>query len=435
MLRRLRPFGVVALALIIAVSQSTPTFARDAMFRAQNDVLYYDDSCGAAQGATAARTVGAVSNVDCGVDADGDQGNKDKIWGFLVSQFTAQGYSKEEAEMAAAGVMGNMYQETGGTFNPNIDHGNGCNNGPAIGLNQWCFDRQTNLKSFGDEKGTGWGCLGTQLNFLWNEMDTTHSHLYEAMKGKSPSEAAEIFDHGGDGASTGVRGFEESWDSQQGMHKRAGYAEQIYKEYTGKNPSEIQNLGSSSNNRSNSTTSCATAAGSTSGGPVPSEECAALLEEYKALAAAGKITYYGDGNRDFVNKDLENCTTDQIECGTGGKGGVHPRILRATVAAAKNSGASNLEQWNFNSGHGCDGLNHPRGMAIDIYCEGNSSPGANDASEDCNKLFKYFADNYEELGLTELIWQYPPSGYPCGGKILCNVAGHTDHIHAGTRVQ
>jgi hypothetical protein len=138
---------------------------------------------------------------------------------------------------------------------------------------------------------------------------------------------------------------------------------------------------------------------------------------------------------------MQNCTTDQIECGTGGgKGGVHPRILRALVAGAANSGAGTVTQWNFNTGHDCDGLNHPHGMATDLYCIGNKSTSKGGqiktASDDCNKLFKYFYDHYDELGLTELIWQYPPPEYSCSDpKIMCHIAGHTDHIHVGTKVQ
>lgn len=438
MLKKGRFAWILVTSLLLIVQPVSPVLARDKMYRAQNDVNYTDDGC-VEDTSGKSKTSPSNSSVDCGVDTDGDQGNKDKIWGFLVNKFKEQGYSQEEAEKAAAGVMGNMWQETGGTFNPNIDHGNGCNSGPAIGLNQWCFGRQTNLKSFGDERGTGWGCLGTQLDFLWGEMESTHSHLFEEMKGKGPRDAAEIFDHGGDGASSGISGFEESWDSQKGYHYRAGYAEDIYKEYTGKDPGTLNTSPASNSSTSGSSSNnCPSSSTATSGG-IPSEECKVLLEEYNKLVAEGKITYHGGGdtNKNFIENDLKNCTTDQIECGTGGgKGGVHPRTLRAITAAAKNSGASTLEQWNFNTGHGCDEFRHPMGMASDIYCPGNDPSTGTGASEDCNKLFIYFYNNYDELGITELIWQYPPKGYSCDDpKIMCSGAGdHTDHIHISTEV-
>ncbi len=226
---------------------------------------------------------------------------------------------------------------------------------------------------------------------------------------------------------------------------RGDRAEDIYRDFTGQEPppfstaqgGAVAGAGTASpvGTTSGSSQACPTADQAASGGgAIPSEECAALIAEYNQLKSAGKIKYQGQEKE--ITHDLENCTTDQIECGTnGGKGGVNPKILRALVAAAKNSGASSMTQWNFNTGHGCDGLNHPRGMATDIACNGNDQGSGQGASEDCNKLFKYFYDNYDELGLTELIWQYPPSGYSCNDpKILCNVSGHADHIHVGARV-
>lgn len=233
----------------------------------------------------------------CGEDKDGDQGNKDQIWSFLINKFEEEGYNRDEAEKAASGVMGNMWQETGGSFNPHIDHGMGCNSGPAIGLNQWCFERQTNLKNFGEEKGNGWQCLGTQLEFLWGEMTSTHKHLFDVMKGKPPREAAEIFDHGGDGASQGITGFEESWDSQQGMHVRAGFADQIYQEFTGKDPSALS---------SNSGANCATKSNT----GAPNGSIAEVAEEMASWAKeAGGTCYASEGHgtpTEDIKRRVEN---------------------------------------------------------------------------------------------------------------------------------
>jgi hypothetical protein len=271
---------------------------------------------------------------------------------------------------------------------------------------------------------------------MWSEMEGEKKGLVPLMKGVTPREAAHIFNLG----KNGVGGFEVGADDD----KRQGYADDIYKEYTGKTVAPTQSLGSSGTDSGSSggsgTTDCPSS-GAATDGAIPSEECQAVLKEYDELVASGKITTQDKWHTDNIDKDVKNCTTEQIECGTGdGKGGVHPRILRAVTAAAKNSGANTLTTWNFNTGHDCDGLNHPRGMAVDIYCIGNKGTAkggsTRTATEDCNLLFKYFYDHYEELGLTELIWTYPPPEFSCSDpKIMCYVAGHTDHIHVGTRVQ
>lgn len=360
--------------------------------------------------------------------------NKMQIWSFLKS--------KGLTDDAAAGILGNFEQES--TFNPKALNSIGC-----LGIAQWC-NRRTNLESFAAERGQPADCLGIQLEFMWYEMTETNEGrmtsngdeleipLVDALNGTPFSRSSEYSGSAANIAAQVFHDYYERANMASGEHKGRGErADRIFQELTGR-PSDTSLL--NANGRSSNGSSRACPGGAATNGAIPSEECQALLAEYKALVDAGKITYYGEGNREFVNKDLENCTTDQIECGTGGgKGGVHPRILRATVAAAKNSGATKLEQWNFNSGHSCDGKNHPRGMAIDIYCEGNRGTAkggvVNTASADCNALFKYFYDHYDELGLTELIWQYPPTEYSCGDpKIMCDIPGHADHIHVGTRV-
>lgn len=438
MLRKLAIFAIIP-ALVSSVfvgAEPTRVSAASTLFCELNSILYGGciDPCSASGNTSSGGRV-----INSGGDGGGCGGtkeqNKEQIWNFLRSK----GLSEE----AAAGIMGNMEQESG--FMPTADNaktmgfsdssGRGCR-----GIVQWCHERNTQLDSFAAERGKSWDCLGVQLEYMWYEMTETEQGnrngngdvleipLADALNGGDFSRKSNYTGSGAANAAAIFHDYFERANTAKGEHLgRSDRAEEIYTEFTGKAPVGISEEASNS-----ATNECAS--GNIYTGEIPSEECAALIAQYRSLVADGKITYYGEGNRAFVEKDLQNCTTNQIQCGTGGLGGVHPRILRATVSAAANSGASTLQQWNFNTGHACDGLNHPRGMAIDIYCLGNNSSGQG-ASDDCNKLFRYFYVNYSELGLTELIWQYPPAEYSCSDPIIsCNVPGHTDHIHIGTRV-
>lgn len=375
--------------------------------------------CSAESGGTI-KTAAAVTSGDgggCGNKAPNDKQNMDQIWGFFVNKFQSKGYSEGEAKAAAAGIMGNMMQES--NLNPAVSGGFGCPpEGPGVGIVQWCFSRQDNLAAYAAERGKPIDCLGVQLEFIWKEMEEGYSQLFEHMKTTDPKKAAAVFDHGGDGASTGIGGFEESYD--QDNAQRESKAADIYKDYTGKDPGSLSSSGSATG------AECAT----TVSGGIMSADCAALVAKYKELVGSGKII---ETDKSRQEKDLQNCTEGPIECGTGGgKGGVHPLILRAFIGAAE-AGPGSAKIWSFNTGHDCDGLNHPQGRAVDIVCNGNTS-GSNNADPMCNAMFKFLYDNYAELKLEELIWQYPPPPYSCNDpKIMCNVAGHADHIHIGVQ--
>ena len=374
--------------------------------------------CSADSGGTV-KTAAAVTGGDgggCGNKAPNDKQNMDQIWGYFVNKFQQKGYSKGEAEAAAAGIMGNMMQES--NLNPAVSGGFGCPpEGPGVGIVQWCFSRQDNLAAYAAERGNPIDCLGIQLEFIWKEMEEGYSQLFEHMKTTDPKKAAAVFDHGGDGASTGIGGFEESYDQDNAL--RESKAADIYKQYTGKDPGSLSSSGNAGG------AGCATTAGD---GGIMSADCAALVAKYKELVGAGRII---ETDKARQEKDLQNCTEDPIDCGTGGgKGGVHPLILRAFIGAAE-AGPGAAKIWSFNTGHDCDGLNHPKGRAVDIVCNGNTQ-GGNNAEPKCNAMFKFLYDNYAELKLSELIWQYPPAPYSCGDpKIMCYIAGHADHIHVG----
>ena len=386
------------------------------------------------QEASSTTTDGASAG--CGSKDDPEE-NKKIIWNW----FKAKGLS----DSATAGIMGNMARES--SFLPQADngivgYGGGTGTG-CRGLVQWCFERNTMLDTFAAERNKPWDCVELQLEYIWWEMtETTQGErdsqgndlgikLADALNGadfplkgeysgSGPSQAASIF-----------HDFYERANKASGEHLGRGEAaDEVYREITGKEPPAGLEVSGSSVATGTASSRGATCESANTGGGVPALECKALIDKFKELVAAGRIKE-NDPTRQA--KDFENCTEDPIECGTGGGvGGVTPHILRAYIAAVENTGTETAEIWSFNTGHGCDGLNHPKGRAVDIPCNGNTSEGSETATKKCNDMYRYFYDNYEELQLSELIWTFPPKGFSCGDpKNLCYIDGHADHIHVG----
>ena len=111
---------------------------------------------------------GADANVDAEASADNGSNNSEKVWNY----FKAKGFSPA----SIAGILGNMYQESG--VNPKSIQGNG--KGPAAGIFQWenyntKSARWANLKKFADKKNADWKDLQVQLDYASKEMpDQNH---------------------------------------------------------------------------------------------------------------------------------------------------------------------------------------------------------------------------------------------------------------------
>ena len=138
---------------------------------------------------------GSVSSGGSGGSASGYTGDTiaEKTWNFLIGQ----GYS----EIAVAGLMGNIHQESGG-FNPAIVENGG--SGEGIGLIQWSYGRRTQLENYAAAMGKHWTDVDVQLDFLLMELTPGGSQYanfqfipssaYEQwMNASSPEEAARIF--------------------------------------------------------------------------------------------------------------------------------------------------------------------------------------------------------------------------------------------------
>lgn len=120
--------------------------------------------------------------------------------------------SKPMSKEQAAGVAGNVMQESG--FNPSAVNEIG-----ASGLFQWLGGRKTGLQEFASSKGKAWDDATTQMQWLAEELNSTHKHVSEAMIAsdqKSAREWAKFWDDE----------FEISGNDQ--IEKRMSNAERYY---------------------------------------------------------------------------------------------------------------------------------------------------------------------------------------------------------------
>lgn len=209
----------------------------DEQFAAMNDVLYYKP-CTAEENAAntqaASKSPGSSSSGDtngpCGEQGYGSgnrnsEANRKQIWDFFVNKFKEDFKSRgmddaaatRQAEIAAAGVLGNIEQES--AFMPDAVNSLGCS-----GIVQWCFSRNDQMRQFAADRGKDWTCLGTQLDFVWHEVTQTgEAGVMDGMaSAKTPGEAGDTW---------AVEYERMRSDEQAG---RAERAEKIYNEYTGK---------------------------------------------------------------------------------------------------------------------------------------------------------------------------------------------------------
>lgn len=140
----------------------------------------------------------------------GDNENARTIYTYLKN--------KGFADNVIAGIMGNLQAES--QFNPSIDYGDG---GTSGGIAQWHDEqpgvgRLSNLKNFAVNRQMNWKDLGTQLDFLMEEINKNHPDLIQRMSKLTPNEAAILFHDE----------FERSRDNQEQKARRGKYADEIY---------------------------------------------------------------------------------------------------------------------------------------------------------------------------------------------------------------
>ncbi|MBK9769806.1 MAG: hypothetical protein IPP57_03090 [Candidatus Obscuribacter sp.] len=142
------------------------------------------------------------------------RGNEQKIMDY----FMGKGLTRAQA----AGIVGNIHQESGG--DPNRRQMGG---GPGYGLAQWEGSRKQDLARFAREQGKPISDLKTQLDFMYKELTSTESRAFRALKtATSPAQAADIFQ----------RQYERA--SRPNTPNRIAHANRVFRSY-GDSPTMI----------------------------------------------------------------------------------------------------------------------------------------------------------------------------------------------------
>lgn len=417
MLNKRRIVTFVSTLCLVLGQQAATVTALDAFFCESNPILY---SCVSAcsTGSSGASALPSSINVTTG-DGGGcgssdPNANKQQVWSFLKG--------KGLTDEAAAGVMGNMEQES--TFNPKAINSIGCR-----GIVQWCYGRNDLLTSYANERGKSWDCLGVQLEYMWHEMTETGQGsvnsngqqlgipLVDALNGKSFNGSSKYTNSGAYNAGQIFHDYFERANVALGEDKGRGErANKLYQEFTGKASTPV---GSAAAPNGGSKSCGGT---STSGGPIPSANCKAVQDSFNQLVSSGKITLEIPEIKDDVNK----CSDQKLERCIGG---ARVQTIRSLDAIAQNSGVDSIRLWNINEKHGCDQFDHPAGLASDIK-QANGVECTNSNPEACKKVFDYAIAHKEELGISYIIWNgsYCQQMAASTPNISCN-SDHNDHIH------
>jgi N-acetylmuramoyl-L-alanine amidase len=212
--------AIIILSSTIASTAGALNNKYDQIFYQNNDILFYDP--------TSCNVDGTESNTTSLEGKD----RAEQIWNFLIGK----GLSAEQA----AGVMGNMSVETGGTFDPDIEQRDG---GGGYGIAQWTGGRRTNLENEARKNDKAVSDLAFQLNYLYQESKSrvvtskvadqgfakAGDVEWEALTKQATIRNATVFWH---------NSFEVSADSAaKVIAARGGAANDIYNQFKDKTPS------------------------------------------------------------------------------------------------------------------------------------------------------------------------------------------------------
>ena len=128
--------------------------------------------------------------------------NEQQAYQYLI----AQGYPP----VAAAGIVGNLVQESG--VNPTVNPGD---SGTAHGIAQWRGDRWSGLQDYAKQNKGSSADLNTQLGYLDYELRNKYGDTYQKlMNARTPGDAAGAFAleyERPKGAETGVASNVDGW--------------------------------------------------------------------------------------------------------------------------------------------------------------------------------------------------------------------------------
>ena len=250
----------------------------------------------------------------------------EKIWNFLKS--------KGLSSYGAAGLMGNLYAESG--LNPqnlqnsyekklghtdasytaavdNGSYGNFARDGAGYGLAQWTYHtRKAALLEYAKAAGKSIGDLETQLGFLMKELTEGYKATLSVLKSAQTVIAA---------SNAVLTQFERPADQSDTVKtKRAGYGQKYYDQYAAGAVSNKKNGGTSNMNVSEVRKKFAARAAAYVGVKEGTAEHHAIIDAYnnhKPLAQGYKVTYHDAWCATFGSKiAIEAGYTDIIptEC-------------------------------------------------------------------------------------------------------------------------
>jgi hypothetical protein len=221
----------VDMSLCRIIDQRDSTQCADDFYSSQ-PIMWYDPCAPDPVPPMASTTPGTVTTTTGPLVGNG---NAEKMWLF----FGSKGLTAEQI----AGILGNLKQESG--LDPAIIQG-GAIAGPGyipvnsvgFGIAQWTFtSRQAPLVALANSTNRPITDLSLQLDYLWQELNTTHAHALASLKGATtPEDAAYVFH----------RDFEGSADSPTTVALvRGGNARMYYETY--KNTSSTADAGDAEN--------------------------------------------------------------------------------------------------------------------------------------------------------------------------------------------
>ena len=200
--------GLLALCISVMALEPVHVMALDTVFYSGNNILFTDPN--------------ACKNVNGG-GSKSIIGNKnaEQIWNFLVGNDGNLPAGDALTAEQAAGVMGNLRQESGPNFEPDAKEGNGI----GYGIAQWSYGRRTQLENAAKKKGVAVSNLLFQLQYLYEEAKSRQAirgggNEWEVLKKQTTIEDALVFWHDS---------FERSADSaQKVIEVRGGFAKEAY---------------------------------------------------------------------------------------------------------------------------------------------------------------------------------------------------------------
>lgn len=201
--------------------------AVDLKFFSKNDIMFWNpNDCNAA-----ANAAGGIPNL---------VGNKnaEKMWNFFVGIDGTLKPDQRLNPIQAAGVMGNLRQESGENFNPDAENPSS----GAYGIAQWLFGRKTALLKKADQLGVKKNDLAFQLKFLYDESNSrnvtarefksraVNNNEWKTLQSLKTIEDATLFWHAN---------FEISEDTLQDIQRtRLVFAKNVYASFKDKVPAE-----------------------------------------------------------------------------------------------------------------------------------------------------------------------------------------------------